>query len=179
MEATHKQDRKLIPGIVYFIFAPIGEGLVKIGTTLNPATKLQAFRGSQVSIDFELIGTIPMPTWNKAVAVEQRVRQELAVKRDGRTPWFKLTLLEAQRLVQLVQADVDRRAAAGLKRLDPVTRIAQEAAWHAAGIRAYRDGISFKDWPRVGLKYLSTWYRAKRAWQEGWNEASQQSVNTT
>jgi hypothetical protein len=170
-------DRKIEPGSVAFIFMPVGEGMIKITTSKNPERLARSMREECPSIKFELVGAIALPTWNKAVAVEQRVRRELAPRQDNRF-WYKLTLLEAQRLVQLVQADVDRRAAAGPQRLDPATKATQEAEWHAAGAQAYRDGQPFTAWPRIEPKYCSTWYRAKRAWQDGWNEASQQSVNT-
>ena len=168
-------DRKLVSGAVYVVFTESDGGRIRLGLSREPEVRHLYLREPGTV----LLGLIQLPTWNKAAATLQRLHVELASHRIAGTAWFAFTRAEAEKLIALVEADVETRLAASPRHLDPVAKAAQEADWRAAGAQAYKDGVPLKDWPRVLPKYSLAWYRAKNAWQDGWNEASQQNVNIT
>ena len=47
-------------------------------------------------------------------------------------------------------------------------RIDQEAIWRQQGEEAAEKGLESNQWPRVGAKYSTIWYRARNAWQAGY-----------
>jgi hypothetical protein len=160
-------DRKAVGGSLAITFTEADGGRIRLGLSRDPEARHLYLREPGTL----LIGIINLPTWNKAAATLQRLHVELASHRIVGTAWFKFTRAEAEKLVVLVSADVEARSAAP-GRLTAEQRAAQEATWYAAGIQAFKDGIPQKNWPRVLPKYSAVWYRAKRAWQDGWKDAA-------